>query len=147
MVYHIDDGPWRVWSLVKCKALLETSLAGFVVDHTRVELGPGEQIFEAAKTAIKCWEQFQLGWVETSSRDIPIEKGQVVGVLARVFGLWCLNACRIVAVVDEVGTISRYGFVYGAMSNPVKNDFRLSGIETTISYGTIFMAFHGQIIF
>lgn len=65
--------------------------------------------------AIKCWEHFQLGGVESSSRDIPIEKGQVVGVTARVFGLWSLNACRIVSVIDETGNISRYGFVYGTL--------------------------------
>jgi len=98
-----------------------TPPAGFVVDHTRIQLGNGEQIFEAAKTAIKCWEQFQLGWVESSSRDIPIEKGQVVGVLARVFGLWCLNACRIVSVVDEVGPINRYGLVYGTLPSHVQS--------------------------
>ena len=73
-------------------AVSSTPPPGFAVDHTRIKLGEGEQVFEAAKTAIQCWEHFQLGWVETSSRDIPIEKGQVVGVMAQALGLWCLNA-------------------------------------------------------
>lgn len=96
-------------------ATFSTPPAGFVVDHTRIKIGEGERVFDAAKMAIKCWEHFQLGWVESSSRDISIEKGQVVGVTARVFGLWSLNACRIVSVIDETGNISRYGFVYGTL--------------------------------
>lgn len=72
-------------------ATSSTPPAGFVVDHTRIQLGKGKLVFDAAKTAIKCWEHFQLGWVELSSRDIPIERGQVVGVIARVFGVWCFT--------------------------------------------------------
>jgi uncharacterized protein (UPF0548 family) len=60
-------------------ATSSTPPSGFVVDHTRICLGDGELVFEAAKKAIRCWEHFQLGWVESSSRDIPIANGQVVG--------------------------------------------------------------------
>ena len=97
-----------------------TPPSGFVVDHTRIKPGNGEQVFEAAKTAIRCWEHFQLGWVESSSRNIPIEQSQVVGILARVFGIWSLNACRIVSVIDEARPICRYGFVYGTLPGHVE---------------------------
>lgn len=50
--------------------------SGFVVDHTRNQLGNGQPVFDAARTAIKRWEHFQPGWVVTSSNDIPIERGQ-----------------------------------------------------------------------
>lgn len=96
-------------------ATFSTPPTGFVVDHTRINLGNGEKVFEAGKKAIRCWEHFQLGWVESSSRDIPIANGQVVGVMARIFGLWCLNACRIVSVIEDTGSTSRYGFVYGTL--------------------------------
>ncbi len=101
-------------------ATSSTPPAGFVVDHTRIPLGKGKLVFDAAKTAIKSWEHFQLGWVKSSSRDIPIERGQIVGVIARVFGVWCLNACRIVSVIDETGNISRFGFVYGTLPGHVE---------------------------
>jgi len=117
----LSDQKNRDFTYSAVGATSSTPPAGFVVDHTRIRLGNGKQLFEAAKNAITCWEHFHLGWVESSSRDIPIEKGQVVGVLARVFGLWCLNACRIVAVVDEVGSISRYGFVYGTLPGHVES--------------------------
>jgi uncharacterized protein (UPF0548 family) len=37
-------------------------------------------------------------------------------VLARAFGLWWLNACRIVYIVDEDdGSMRRFGFAYGTL--------------------------------
>jgi uncharacterized protein (UPF0548 family) len=38
-----------------------------------------------------------------------------VAVIARLFGLWWLNACRIVYVVDEEEPVKRYGFAYGTL--------------------------------
>jgi uncharacterized protein (UPF0548 family) len=38
-----------------------------------------------------------------------------VAVIARLFGLWWLNACRIVYVVDEEGAVQRFGFAYGTL--------------------------------
>ena len=39
----------------------------------------------------------------------------MVAILARSLGLWWLNACRIVAVVNEHGPVNRFGFVYGTL--------------------------------
>ena len=38
-----------------------------------------------------------------------------MAVVARAIGLWWLNACRIVYVVDEVEPIQRFGFAYGTL--------------------------------
>ncbi len=89
--------------------------AGYVVDHTRMRLGAGEKVFAAAKAALERWQQFRLGWLEASPEDTPIKEGQVVAILARSLGLWRLNACRIVAVVDEDGPVHRFGFAYGTL--------------------------------
>jgi uncharacterized protein (UPF0548 family) len=89
--------------------------AGYVVDHTRVRLGGGAEAFAAAKTALERWEHFRLGWVETWPPATPIREGEVVAVMARLFGLWWLNACRIVYVVDERGLVRRSGFAYGTL--------------------------------
>ncbi len=91
--------------------------SGYVVDHTRIKLGQGEgeEIFTKAKAALGRWEQFRLGWVEVSSPETPIKTGEVVAVIARNLGLWWLNACRIVYVVDEEQPIQRYGFAYGTL--------------------------------
>ena len=92
-----------------------TPPAGYVVDHTRIKLGEGEKVFAAAKAALERWEQFRLGWLEASPEDTPIKEGQVVAILARSIGLWWLNACRIVYVVDEDGPVQRFGFAYGTL--------------------------------
>ncbi len=89
--------------------------AGYVVDHTRIKLGEGEEVFTRAEAALRHWEQFRLGWVEAWSPKTTIETGDVVAVVARNVGLWWLNACRIVYVVDEEEPIQRYGFAYGTL--------------------------------
>jgi len=102
-------------------ATAETPPAGFVVDRTRVRLGEGEAVFRAAGDALRRWEQFRLGWVEAWSPDTPIRPGEVVAVMGRAVGLWWLNACRIVYVVDESGPISRFGFAYGTLPGHVES--------------------------
>jgi uncharacterized protein (UPF0548 family) len=89
--------------------------SGYVVDHTRIRLGDGERVFEAAKGALMRWDQFRLGWLEAGLAETPIHEGQVVAVVARAIGIWWLNACRIVFVVDEVGPVRRFGFAYGTL--------------------------------
>jgi uncharacterized protein (UPF0548 family) len=94
---------------------------GYVVDHTRIRLGAGRSVFAVAKAALRRWEHFRLGWVEVCWPDTPIEPGQVVGVLGRVCGLRCFNACRIVYVVDEDGPIKKFGFAYGTLPEHVES--------------------------
>jgi uncharacterized protein (UPF0548 family) len=89
--------------------------AGYVMDRTRIKLGEGVGTFAAARAALQRWEHFRLGWVEAWPSDTPIQAGRVVAVIARLFGLWWLNACRIVYVVDEEGPVQRYGFAYGTL--------------------------------
>ena len=89
--------------------------AGYVVDRTRIQLGEGAGTFAAAKSALRRWEHFRLGWVEAWPPETPIQAGQVVAVVARLFGLWWLNACRIVYVVSEETPDQRYGFAYGTL--------------------------------
>lgn len=88
---------------------------GYTVDHTRIKLGEGQEVFLRAKAALERWEQFRLGWVEAWPSRATIEAGDLVAVVAHRFGVWWLNACRIVYVVDEPGPVSRYGFAYGTL--------------------------------
>lgn len=89
--------------------------AGYVLDRTRIVLGQGEPVFAHARTVLERWGQFDLGWVEAWPPETPIRDGAVVAVLARLFGLWWLSACRIVAVIDETGPLTRFGFAYGTL--------------------------------
>ena len=51
----------------------------------------------------------------------PIQSGEVVAVMGRAIGLWWLNACRIVYVVDESGPIRKFGFAYGTLPGHVES--------------------------
>ena len=102
-------------------ATATTPPAGHAVDRTRIKLGEGETVFHAARAALQRWEQFRLGWVEAWSPDTPIQSGEVVAVMGRAIGLWWLNACRIVYVVDESGPITKSGFAYGTLPGHVES--------------------------
>lgn len=101
-------------------ATAETPPNGFVLDHTRIKLGNGHSVFHSAKAALQQWQQFRLGWVEISPPDTPIEVGEVVAVIARTMCLWWLNCCRIVYIVDESGSSTKYGFAYGTLPGHVE---------------------------
>ena len=96
-------------------ATATTPPPGYVVDHTRTRLGEGEEVYTRARAALGRWEQFRLGWVEVWPPETPIRTGEVVAIVARQVGLWWLNACRIVYVVDEPGSVSRYGVANGTL--------------------------------
>lgn len=87
----------------------------YVIDHNRIKLGDGAAIFEQAKAAICRWQMFRLGWVQLCWPDTPIEVGATVGILVHWFGLWSLNLCRIVYVIEENGPVERFGFAYGTL--------------------------------
>lgn len=89
--------------------------AGYVLDTYRVRLGNGKEVFEQAKRALRQWRMLRLGWVRPCWPDVATAEGALIGTMARVFGLWMVNVCRIVHVVDEGGPISRYGLAYGTL--------------------------------
>jgi uncharacterized protein (UPF0548 family) len=89
---------------------------GYVIDHNRVRLGQGAGTFLRAQQALGQWKMFELGWVDLCWPTAPLAAGTTVGVLVYTLGVWLLNPCRIVYVVDEtVDDITRFGFAYGTL--------------------------------
>jgi uncharacterized protein (UPF0548 family) len=106
-------------------ATAKTPPAGFVLDHTRIKLGEGEPVFRAAQAALERWQQFDLSWMEAWPPETPIRAGEVVAIVARAVGLWWLNACKIVYVVNEPGPIRRFGFANGTLpDHPARGEER-----------------------
>ena len=89
--------------------------SGFVVDHNRVLLGTGQATFDAAKQALCEWQHYRFDWIELHRPDSNPEPDQTVGVLARALGLWVLNACRVVYVIEEAEPLRRFAFAYGTL--------------------------------
>lgn len=103
-----------------------TGPAGYTLDHNRVQLGTGAEIFRRAVEALKQWRQFELGWVTLVPHGVKVETGAVVAVKARAGGMWSLNACRVVYVIDEAGSSEqteqsqRFGFAYGTLPDHIE---------------------------
>lgn len=93
---------------------------GFNVDEERVCLGQGEAVFLAACRALEEWRMFPRGWTEVIPQRTPVAVNQVVAVLARVLGLWWLNACRITSITDDIEPVRRFGFTYATLPGHVE---------------------------
>jgi uncharacterized protein (UPF0548 family) len=92
---------------------------GFTCDHNRVLLGHGRQTFLTACDVLRRWRQFPCSWTRVWPAEAPIEPGRAVLLIARAFGAWWLNACRIVYVLDETDPLRRFGFAYGTLPGHV----------------------------
>lgn len=90
---------------------------GWSVDVILAPIGIGRSDFERARTALRNWKQFDLGWVELFPARAPVEVGSVVAVLVRHIGFWSLNGCRVVAVTEDQGPHVRFCVAYGTLTN------------------------------
>ena len=92
-------------------------VAGFTVDHNRIQLGFGENVFRRGIEVLKNWRQFDLGWVTIVPRGVRLEVGAIVAVKARAFGSWSLSAARVIYMIEEP---RRFGFAYGTLPDHVE---------------------------
>lgn len=88
------------------------NVPGYDNDLNFIALGKGDAVWENAKAAIRQWRMFPAPWTFITPDDAPIEPGTVVAMTARVWGLWWLNACRIIYTIDVP---DRFGFAYGTL--------------------------------
>ena len=89
---------------------------GYNVDHNRIMLGTGESTWNRAVSAVRRWEMFHIPWIRLFWPATDIRVGTDVAVEVRHYGFHSLNACRIVYLVDESGSLCRYGFAYGTLA-------------------------------
>lgn len=89
---------------------------GYNLDHTRIHLGNGRQVFEGAIKAIRQWKMFEMTRLSLCWPGTRIEVGATVAVLVAHLGFWSLNSCRIVYLIDERGPVERFGFAYGTLT-------------------------------
>lgn len=94
--------------------------ADYNIDHNRIRLGDGDEIYLRAVAALRSWKQFDLGWVTIVPPQTPVEVGRTVAVQARTFGFWSLSAARIVYVIEDEAPVRRFGFAYGTLPNHVE---------------------------
>jgi len=80
----------------------KTKSCCYAIDETKVLLGTnGDVDYEKAKSALKSWKQFQLGWTEVDEAT-RVRKGQKVCVMIQPFPrVWLLNPLEITYVSEE----------------------------------------------
>src|SRR4051794_22697510 len=113
----VSDLSGRHFSYPDVGASVYGAPKSYTVDHNRVRLGTGEEVWKRAVEGIKRWEMFNLGWTELCWPSAPIRWGTDVAVLIRHFGFYSLNGSRIVYVIDDQGeNTQRFGFAYGTLT-------------------------------
>lgn len=120
---------------------------GFIVDHNRVRLGEGENTYQRGVSALRSWQQFELGWVTIVPPQTPVEVGRTVAVQAQTFGFWSLSAARVVYLIEEAATVKRFGFAYGTLPNHVEcgeERFMIEWLEDDSVWYDIYAFSHPQ---
>lgn len=102
---------------------------GYDVDRNRLLLGHGEKLFATACAALQAWRMFPPAWTRIAPEGAPIEVGQLVAMQARALGVWWLNACRIVYVIDATRPQRRFGFAYGTLPAHIEEGEERFSIE------------------
>lgn len=106
---------------------------GFDLDHNRLWLGSGEAVWERACAAVRAWKMFPAPWTRIAPEEAAIRVGQVVAMQANAFGVWWVNACRIVYVIEESGSVRRFGFAYGTLPAHVESGEERFSVEMNAS--------------
>ena len=86
--------------------------SGYGTDKVVAEIGRGAECFAKSVTLMKNWAEYGLNWIEVFPHGAELKADSVVVVAAFFVGLWSLNACRVIYVIDEE---TRFGFGYGTL--------------------------------
>jgi len=103
---------------------------GYDYDDNQVQIGEGEECFTRAVAALHEWKMFPPAWTAiTPAESGAVVPGLTVAMQARALGLWWMNACRVVYLVDETHPVRRQGFAYGTLPAHVEQGEELFTVE------------------
>src|SRR5262245_1176369 len=102
---------------------------GFDYDHSAVTIGQGDHTFAAACDVLRNWRQFPPAWSRIFPTAAALREGTIVILVIRALGIWWLNPCRIVYLIDEPSPIRRFGFAYGTLPGHVERGEEQFAIE------------------
>src|SRR5262249_46562254 len=83
----------------------------------RALVGHGDDAFRAARACLRRWVMFDLGWVSLAWPHVEPVPGATVSPIARLFGTWWVNACRVVYVEEPTPQVKRFRFAYGTLTD------------------------------
>jgi len=97
--------------------LTQGAASRYNVDEMVVTIGRGAADFDRAKAALAAWTHLDLGWLQAIPSSPMPEPGTIVAVVIRHFGFWSLNGARVVYVVGDRQSTTKFGFAYGTLVN------------------------------
>ena len=113
---YLNEQQDKSFSYSEAGATAQLPPEGYTADHHRVQIGHGESAYKSAIEAVLRWRMFDFDWIELCWPEAPVIEGTTVAIVARHFGFWSINSCRIVYVVNlENGPIHKFGFAYGTL--------------------------------
>jgi uncharacterized protein (UPF0548 family) len=100
-------------------ATLSTPPAAYRINHMRALLGKGPTVHDRAVKALLSWQLLAVAGLELFPNNPAMRPRTNVALLSRHFGLWSLDFCRVINVLErpnENGSaIQRTGFAYGTL--------------------------------
>ena len=119
--HFLDDQRPLPFSYPEVGASRHDAPSGYPINHHRGRLGAGAEVFARAVIAVQNWKMYELGWTKLCWPDASITEGTVVGVVGHHLGIWSVNVCRIVYVIEEEEPLlRRYGFAFGTLPGHVE---------------------------
>ena len=103
--------------------------AAYAINPYKGRLGTGDEVFKRAVAAMRSWAMYRLSWTRLYWPDTPIKEGEVVAILAKHFGFWSLNACRIIYTFEEESNPRRFGFAFGTLPGHVEEGEERFSVE------------------
>lgn len=119
----------RAFSYAEVGATRTEAPPGYYFDHNRVLIGHGDEAFARAREAIRTWKMFPRPWTKIVPSEASIVSSQGLAMQAYAMGVWWLNACRIVYVIDQAVPRRRFGFAYGTLAAHVEQGEECFSVE------------------
>jgi uncharacterized protein (UPF0548 family) len=117
--------------------LVRDETASRHLDEAVVAIGHGAADFERARTALACWKQFGMDWMELFPRGASVEPGTIVAVLIRHLRFWSLNGCRVVYGVGDRHRGNHFGLAYGTLTNHAEGGEELFEVSLNPDSGEV----------
>ena len=96
-----------------------TPPANYRINHVRGLIGNGASVHARAVSALLSWRLLAVDGLEIFPKHPPMRPRTDVALLSRHFGIWSLDFCRVIYVLDKQNengrAIQRTGFGYGTL--------------------------------
>ena len=76
-------------------------------------LGEGDLVFARARKAMRAGRMFDIPWIALERSYLDLQPGSAVPFVSHQFGIYALNVCRLVYVVDEP---DEFAFAWGTVA-------------------------------